>query len=134
MSFITSKLAGPIAGAIAIVLAIALFAGVIINRQQAKQIERLEDTVTLLSADLGTCRANTAGLTTSLAAQNAAITRLSEDAATLALEYENARKERDRLRSINETQALQILEKPFIGETQCERLLEVDKRLLETLE
>ena len=95
MSFIltalTSKLAGPIAAGVAVLLAIALVASSFHSHRQKVQIASLTAERNAAQRDLGTCRANTTTLQSALTSQNAAVAAMvkagdtSTAAANLAL-------------------------------------------------
>lgn len=83
-SALTSKIAGPVAAAVALALACFLVAVMLQSAGLKGKVAKLETTVANLQVDLRQCQANRVTLEASIDRQNAAVTALSEEAARKA--------------------------------------------------
>jgi|SRR5690606_4146540 len=125
LGLLTSRLAGPIVTGGAVLLALALGIQSIRLADARGDLSEARDQVSTLTADLATCRHNTAGLRTSLDEQNAAVialrtrTEAAEEAGRLA------RIEAERLQASARDRLAAARAVP-VGETECET---VDMRL-----
>lgn len=133
-SLLTSRLAGPIATVAALGLAVALGVTTLQKAGLERDVAKHEATIARVSADLRTCRGNTATLEKAIAERNAEIQRISEaGAAQLAkaeAEIATARQETARLN----TRINRLLTTPVTGSTVCERVEQVDRSIIEAFQ
>ena len=90
LSIITSRLAGPVATAVALALACFLIAGMVSTAGLKRQLAKSEKAVAALRVDLLTCRANRVTLESAIDRQSAAVVAMRDAAATKARAAEKA--------------------------------------------
>ena len=78
LSIITSRLAGPVATAVALALACFLIAGMVSTAGLKRQLAKSEKAVAALRVDLLTCRANRVTLESAIDRQSAAVTAMRD--------------------------------------------------------
>lgn len=121
---LTSRLAGPIAAGVAVLLALALAVAQVHLAGARGDLKDARARIETLSRDLGTCRANTAALSSSLKRQNAAVTAQGKaDAQRLAQagkDLTTALRGRERA----EAQAAKLMRAGPVGVDACARAID----------
>lgn len=121
---LTSRLAGPLATAAAVALALALGWQTVQLHFARSALEEAADRIEDLNRDLGQCRANNATLSGSLARQNAALSaRSAEDAQRLA-DAGKRLSEALKGRSDAEARAAKLLKAGPVGIDACARAMD----------
>lgn len=88
--------------------------------------------VNAAQAETAQCQANRQTLEAAIASQNAAVARLGQESARHIAEAENAVRAAQSGRVAAERRAADLM-RPATGSTVCERLQDVDRRVLEEL-
>lgn len=124
LGLLTSRLAGPIASIIAVLLALALGVAQFQLHGARSSLQKMQSARDKALTDLGTCRANTAALSSSLARQNAALeAKSAADAQRLAQagkDLTTALRGRERA----EAQAAKLLKAGPVGVDACARAID----------
>lgn len=95
-------------------------------------LDHARDRVNAAQAETARCQANRRTLEGAIATQNAAVARLGQESARHIAEAENAVRAAQSGRVAAERRAADLM-RPATGSTVCERLQDVDRRVLEGL-
>lgn len=129
--YLTSKLAGPIASVIAILLFCALLGQCQATGSAKRALAKSEKQVVAVRSDLLTCKANTSALEASIAGQNAAVEAFKADSDARAAEVAKARQAtRHEAERADRAAAALARFKPA-GNDLCARMLAVDAAVKE---
>lgn len=132
IAVLTSRLAGPIAAGVGVLLAIALAVSQIQLHATRADLKAAGERIEALSRDLGTCRANTAALEASIRGQNAAVAAWKAEGDARAAEVAKARHAtREKAARADRAAANLAALKP-VGNDLCARMLAVDEAVKET--
>lgn len=124
ISLITSRLAGPIASVVAVILLFALLGQCQATGSAKRALAKSEELLVAVRTDLTTCKANTSALTTALEGQNRALAaRSAEDAQRLS-EAGKRLSEAVRSRESAERRAAKLLNTPPVGVDACARAMD----------
>jgi hypothetical protein len=134
---LTSRLAGPIASAVASLLAVVAVVLFVLLRQASADAARLDVAINNPESGyvvrLDRCGRNAAALSASLQDQNAKFDALSKDSASRLAEAEAAiARARTAMDKAN-AQAAVLKSRPPAGVDTCARVLDVDDRFVELL-
>jgi len=95
-------------------------------------LDLAQNRVNAAQAETAQCQANRQTLEAAIASQNAAVARLGQESARHIAEAENAVRAAQSGRVAAERRAADLM-RPATGSTVCERLQDVDRRVLEEL-
>lgn len=128
---LTSRLTGPIALFICVLLAFALLGQCQATGQAKRALAKSQKEVARLDRDLGTCRANGAALEAAIAGQNAAVDAFKREGEAKVAEIAKARQatRQEAERADRAAASLKRL-KPAGGDV-CARMLAVDEAVKE---
>jgi hypothetical protein len=124
LKLITSRMAGPVASVIAILLLFALLGQCQATGSVKRALAKSEKQVVAVRTDLLTCKANTSALTASLDAQNAALTAKSAADAQRLAEAGKGLSEALRGRDRAEARAAKLLKAGPVGVDVCARAID----------
>ncbi len=132
-SLLTSRLAGPIAGAAALALGVALTVVTIEKNGLADDLSALQERYDTKADQLTKCRANTETLAGAIMSSNAEVQRIANDRTQ---KLEEARRAVDAARlqtaAVN-TSLNRLMSAPTSG-TVCERVDQVDRAVVESFQ
>jgi hypothetical protein len=124
LKLLTSKLAGPIASVIAILLLFALLGQCQATGSAKRALAKSEKQVVAVKRDLSTCKANTSALKVALDAQNAALAAKSAADAQRLAEAGKGLSEALRGRERAEAKASKLLKAGPVGVDACARAID----------
>lgn len=130
VAWLTSKLAGPIATAAAVVLALLLTVQTVKLAEARKSMDGLASALARAATDLSTCRSNRAGLEASLTAQNAAVEAARQAGEQMRARSAKAVSEAQNATAAAERRAAAIMARKPVGADACQRALEADDLIL----
>lgn len=132
-TILTSRMAGPVAAAAALALGVALGVALFQRNDARQQRDDLQTTLTETQGTLAACQTNARSLMAGINAQNLRIIALGRESeariATARQQVETA----NRATAAANVRIGRFLSAPPSGATACERVDDVDQRLLESL-
>ncbi|MFN3585204.1 hypothetical protein [Phenylobacterium sp.] len=128
---LTSRVAGPAATAVALVLALIAVGQCSEKRAEARRADRAENARDLAETSLATCRSNTRALEASIAGQNAALERLGRETEARTAEIEKARQATRQEAERADKAATALARLKPAGADLCARMLAVDEAVKE---
>jgi len=135
--FLTSRIAGPIGFGLAALLALWLLSTLATATVRVGVLRKaLADASATLDAtrsDLATCQGNTATLQAALSRQDEAVRALAAEGASRVAAAEKALQRAKSETARAEAASARILARPPVGADVCERVNDVDRKLLESL-
>jgi len=137
-SVLTSRLAGPIATAVAVGLAVLLGVATVqkagVERERDKLESSVEHPTTGWRARFGQCRGNVLTLEASVEQQNKKIVALGEQSAARLAAADAALSAARRDNAGLNTRLNRLLSAPATGATLCERVEQIDRAVLEAFQ
>ena len=130
---LTSRLAGPVAAAAAIALALVSVGQCSAKNTEARRADRAEATLATELVNLDRCRTNVAGLEASVGAQNARIEAVRAEGQRKTEEAENALAAAQKGRAAVEARVASLLRDRPAGADACARMESADAAVLGSL-
>lgn len=136
-SLLTSRMAGPVAAALAVILAIALGVTTLQKNSAVRRADKLHAEihapVTGYIAEAARCKANVTTLEGSLKRQSDAVAELQRQSAGRIAAAERGWRDAQRAAADARNRAERLVGSTIAGDTRCERVEDADRLVLEML-
>ncbi|MDO8912285.1 MAG: hypothetical protein Q8N10_03245 [Phenylobacterium sp.] len=134
LAILTSRLAGPISSAFALLFLVLALTQCVGKVHQTRRADAAEMALSVAKTDLDQCQRNEAGLEASMRGQNAAVKRLETEASIRTAAAEEAVTQALRGRAGAEARAAKLLRNPPAGIDACARMESADTAVLRSLQ